>query len=281
MSKVKIANLLLAAFPIVLLSSCDKLPAAHYEPRVDSISLLPGECLLDNELTCVYCNQSGYGKSYLFRFAMDLDIEKEEMGNCGRPYLVERYRPTDDVFKQYGINSESLKDAYNSVWSTIDNTQTTFFYDDIVLTADTDFAGISKGENLAPLFMNPNSIDYADIDSYVAPFSIQEDNMLRMETCNLWATYGPENNMDDYWNDDAVYHQVEKQAFLCFRIDVSNKYKFVKQSVNFTLTLPVRSAQYLTWLNDKISDENAQMTWKNEVLTCTFHSNTGLQLISE
>ncbi len=277
MKKVRIICLILASIPISLLSSCDKSPAARCEPRVDFISLLPGECLMDNELTCVYCNQSGHGKTYLFRFAMNLDIEKEEMGNCGRPYLIERYRPTDDVFQQFGVNSESLKDVYNNVWSTIDYTQTTFFYDDVILTADTDFAGISKGENLAPLFMNPN----ADIDSYVAPFSIQEDNMLCMQTFNLWVTYGPENNMDDYMNDDAVYHLVDKQAFLDFRIDISNKYKFVKESVNFTLTIPVRSAQYLTWLNDKMSDENAQMTWKDEVLTCTFHSNTGLQMISE
>ena len=233
---------------------------------------------MNNELTCIYCNQNKHGKAYLFRFTVNMDIEKEEMGFVRNFDHIERYRPTEDVLQQFGVNSESLKDAYNSVWGTINDTQSTFFYDDIVLTADQDFAGISKGENIAPLFMDSNSTIY---DSYVAPFSIQDDNMLRLSTYNIWATYGPENNMDDYMNDDVVYHQVEKQAFLDFGIDVSDKYKFVKQSVNFTLTIPVRSAQYLTWLNDKLSDENAQMTWKDEVLTCTFHSNTGLQVISE
>ena len=278
MRNVRIVCLILATIPISFLSSCDKLPAAKFEPRVKSVSLLPGECLMDNELTCIYCNQNKHRKAYLFRFTVNMDIEKEEMGFVRNYDHIERYRPTEDVLQQFGVNSESLKDAYNSVWSTINDTQSTFFYDDIVLTADQDFAGISKGENIAPLFMDSNSTIY---DSYVAPFSIKDDNMLRLSTYNIWATYGPENNMDDCMNDDVVYHQVEKQAFLDFGIDVSDKYKFVKQSVNFTLTIPVRSAQYLTWLNDKLSDENAQMTWKDEVLTCTFHSNTGLQVISE
>lgn len=230
---------------------------------------------MDNELTCVYCNQSNKGKTYLFRFLIDMDIEREQMGFARKGVDIERYRPTDDVFQQFGVNSEALKDAYNSVWNTVYDTQSTFFYDDIVLTADRDFAGISKGDNIAPLFIPNSTIEY------VAPFGIQDGNMLSIWTMIIWATYGPENNMDDYMNDDVVYHQLEKQAVLGFGIDVTDKYKFVKQSVNFTLTIPVRSAQYLTWLNDKLSDENAQMTWKDEVLTCTFHSNTGLQVISE
>lgn len=275
MRNVRIVCLILAIMPISFLSSCDKLPAAKFVPRVKSVSLLPGECLMDNELTCIYCNQSNKGKTYLFRFLIDMDIEREQMGFSRKDVDIERYRPTDDVFQQFGVNSEALKDAYNSVWNTVYDTQSTFFYDDIVLTADRDFAGISKGDNIAPLFIPNSTIEY------VAPFGIQDGNMLSIWTMIIWATYGPENNMDDYMNDDVVYHQLEKQAVLGFGIDVTDKYKFVKQSVNFTLTIPVRSAQYLTWLNDKLSDENAQMTWKDEVLTCTFHSNTGLQVISE
>jgi hypothetical protein len=58
----------------------------------------------------------------------------------------------------------------------------------------------------------------------------------------------------------------------------NNTYERVNETVNFSISIPVRVVYYLTWLNDKLTDENAPMTWKDEVLTCTFHSDTGLKV---
>ena len=119
------------------------------------------------------------------------------------------------------------------------------------------------------------------IPSYIEPFMIGQDNMLLMISPKYRIQYGPDNNMDDYMNDEGVIIPMDKQALLGFKIYVLNKYKFVRKNINFKLTLPVKSAQYLTWIKDRFSNDDAEMSYKDEVLTCSFQSNTGLEVIPE
>ncbi len=142
------------------------------------------------------------------------------------------------------------------------------------MIADKEFAGVPAGENIAVLFRKRR------LKTYVTPFDIDQDDMLLLRTSSWMIVYGPSNDVGDYNADEATYPKVEKQAFLDFSISAQDC-DFVTEQVNFTIEIPIRSAQYLTWLNDRLTDENAQMTWKDEVLTCTFSSNVGLRKKTE
>ena len=262
------------------LNSCIKF---YVDPDLvgDEVSLIPGECLIDNELTCVYCNSSSGWKSYLFQFAINVDVDYEivEKGYVVTTSYpkVHRHIPSDSVFQQFGSNSRQVKEQYNNIWSGISFTQCTFFYEEgIMFTADKDFAGIPAGENLAGLISGLR-ITPENKGKYIAPFGAEQGDMLCLGTSTNIYEYGPSNNMADYNADDFVVHKVEKQAFFSFSVSAQDC-SFPKERVQFTLEIPIKSAQYLTWLNDRLSDENAQMTWKEEVLTCSFSSNTGLRL---
>ena len=187
--------------------------------------------------------------------------------------MIHRHMPTDNVFKRFEANAKIVKKQYEEVWSSIDSTESTFFYaGDIILTADVEFAGIPAGENLSGLLKKPRNVS-----SYVEPFSIEKEEMLNLATATFRSVYGPNNDMDSYFAEDYRAIPLDKQATITYGIP-SDDYSFTIETVNFTLQIPIKSAQYLTWLNDKLTDENAQMTWKEEVLTCSFSSNTGLRL---
>ena len=286
-------SILSSSILLVICCSCHRTPGLHRNPGPDiserDISLLPGECLVSNDLTCTYCNQSNYAKTYLFEFAIDLDIQAEQVGT-NTVFKQVRHLPSDKVFQRFGSDEAQVREDYYNVCRELTHTQTTFFYDkeDIVLTADAEFAGIPAGENIASLFMDstyplenwPTGKSYP-IPSYIEPFMIGQDNMLLMISPGYRIQYGPDNNMDDYMNDEGVIIPMDKQALLGFKIYVLNKYKFVRKSINFKLTLPIKSAQYLTWIKDRFSNDDAKMSYKNEVLICSFQSNTGLEVIPE
>lgn len=266
--------------------SCSMLPAATPELEYREISLLPGECLMNNELTCLYCNPDPEAH-YQFLFAINLDIEYEVIEyahffTTSYP-KVHRHIPSDSVFKKFGGNSTKVKEEYDNVWNGIGNfSQSTFFYkDDIILTADKEFAGVPAGENLAGLIIKHYKSGAKGITSYIPPFDIENEEMVFLKTLSYYYVYGPENDMTAIWNNEGVErHEFQKQAMLSFAIPAEGC-TYTREDITFTLSIPVRCAQYLTWLNDKLSDENAQMTWKDEVLTCTFQAHKVLKKKSE
>ena len=71
-------------FILFVFISCERITPNRHRSTADDlserdISLLPGECLVSNELTCTYCNQSNYAKTYLFQFAINLLFHSEKI----------------------------------------------------------------------------------------------------------------------------------------------------------------------------------------------------------
>jgi hypothetical protein len=265
------------------------LPSATPDLDYDEVSFIPGECLINNSLTCTYCNSWDSHRRFNFHFAINFDVVydviKESRYYTETIPVVHRHCPSDAVFQQFGDNAKKVKTEYNRVWSDVNSlatqginysiSQSSLFYKDgLSLIADKEFAGVPAGENIAVLFRKRR------LKTYVTPFDIDQDDMLLLRTSSWMIVYGPSNDVGDYNADEATYPKVEKQAFLDFSISAQDC-DFVTEQVNFTIEIPIRSAQYLTWLNDRLTDENAQMTWKDEVLTCTFSSNVGLRKKTE
>ena len=53
-------------------------------------------------------------------------------------------------------------------------------------------------------------------------------------------------------------------------------YQFSYENVRFHFEIPVKVGLFLHYLKDKISDPNAEMQFKDEVLTCDFSMSIGL-----
>ena len=244
---------------MLLFTSCGQLlPAAT--PDLDlHTSLIPGECLNSTEL---HCPKAGpYEYLYEFWFKLDLNTVTEKLSRKQSQIHATSFRvvPSDTVFEQFGNNFSAVRKEYERVWAeSIHKCETTIYKNgDITLLADKEFCGIPAGENLAGL------ID----KSSISPIPHLEDKM---------ALPLP----------DGVIDSKAKSLFGAYDVDVfglfirykGDGYERVNEAVNFSLSIPVRVVYYLTWLNDKLTDENAPMTWKDEVLTCTFSSNTGLRV---
>ncbi len=243
---------LLALIPIFV--SCSLLPAAMPDPW-PSLSLIPGECLQSSELVCSYAAAEGH--NYKLSFALDLNVEYEVLENdfYGRP-KKHRYMPSEQLFQKFEGNASVVKEEYNNIWNSMDSNYDysfcTLLIEGFSLVADVEFAGFPAGDNLFPLVSEswfnkklPSSIPF---DSHFV-----DNSFIKYSDCSTGI-------------------------FLDFN---NEEYEIVRQRVNFILEMPVKSAQYLTWLNDRLTDENAQMTWKDEVLTCTFSSNVGLHKKTE
>lgn len=264
-------------------SSC--VPAADPDLTYNEISLIPGECLIDNNLQCIYSNSHRHGDEYLFRFAVNVDTEYEVIKSgvyfISTYPIIHRHRPSDSFFNKFGNNSKKIKTEYDRIWQELDISQSTLFYQEgISLTADKEFAGIPAGENLAQLITTITNGDRYHWEQskhfYISPFDIDKDNMLALYTSRVYYIYGQSNNMDDYFADDLIIKDVEKRAFFDLIIPAQDC-SFVPETVQFKLEVPIKSAQYLNWLNDKLTNENAAMTWKDEVLTCSFSSHVCLK----
>ena len=272
------------------ISSCSSLPSATPDLVHNEVSFIPGECLIDNKMTCTYCNGFDSHRRFDFHFTINVDVAYDVIKESHYFWetfpVVHRHCPSDAVFQQFGDNANKVKTEYDRIWSDVNSlaaqginydsvSQSTLFYKDgLSLIADKEFAGVPAGENIAVLFRKRR------LKTYVTPFDIDQDDMLLLRTSSWMIVYGPSNDACDYNADEATYPKVEKQAFLNFSISAQDC-SFVTERVNFILEIPIKSAQYLTWLNDRLTDENAQMTWKDEVLTCTFSSNVGLRKKTE
>ncbi len=265
---------------ISLVLSCSPLPSAMPDLTHPAVSLLPGECLVDNNLKCVYSNSYGEGRYYGFRFSLNVETQYEvvEQGHYFSDVfpIRHRHRPTDSVFKQFGGNARRVKEQYDYIWNDLDISQSTVFYKgEMTLVADKEFAGIPAGENLAGLIESPTPTGNKPV-IHLEPFNSDSMQMLPLVPINRIVLFGPSNNQDDYLASEAEYIDVDKTALLGFVIPVQDC-EFVSEFVSFKLSVPIRSAQYLTWINDRLSNENAQMNWKEDILTCQFHSNVGLR----
>ena len=207
----------------------------------DMVAIFPSECLhgpwVGNHNSFRISGDIDNHLGFMMDFSVSLLLDEEMVSE-----KVYRLIPRASVFEQFGDDSRLVKEAYDQICAEYkallgpeptDGFITTIYYcGGLVITADTDFAGIPAGENIAPLaHLFPDEIrQYTPIPT----ISVPEDYFpLRM--------YSP----IKFWIED---------------------HKVVKQEVSLHVELPVKLGMMLTLLHDRLTDPNAQMQFKDEVL---------------
>lgn len=227
---------------------------------------LPGECLASTELTF----ESSLNRVekdrliFVFRPAIsNYDVEEFK-------YDIHRYIPSKGLLKTFGVNRGTVTEAYDNMFDKCysfisgkvdalsEFSVLTALYDGgLSLTADKDFAGIKAGENLAPMVIGTPFNDY-QIDLW------GKDTVIAAG-CNLAENLGAVLDLP------ADYESLLEADQLAFSIPRGD-YELTEETVNFELKIPVRVVMYLQWLNDRISDPDAPVPYKEEVLHCKFSS---------
>ena len=250
---LSISMIVAVLFAMLSIHSCTGLPSAYYDPQ--PFVFLPGECLTTTELHCSYAGPRGEhydtGQSYIFYFYSDMGTEGDKLEKFSRG-ATWRIVPSDSVFQQFGSNASAVKEEYDRIWYSIPYPETTIYLNgEPTLIADRDFGGLPAGSNLVVLL---DRVSFGD-SCVPMPDGVLPEPKGR---CAFHpSSYGFTYRID---NTDYRYERVDGEP------------------VNFVLTVPVRVVYYLTWLNDKLTDENAPMTWKDVVLSHSFTSKTGWRL---
>lgn len=289
MDKHFLTSFLCLFVALLSIASCqDNLPAAEKEDNVSYASLygtlggipqwveqsiIPGECLSGTTLSyndnyfkdyslwtigglsdMAYIDPSilptafDYESKALCLFLeMPLSVNKEQMEH----YLY-RNVPTDDILSVFGNNAEVIKAKYNDMYRAFDFGKelyryqyTTILYrhNTLSLTANVPFLGIPAGEDLGS-------------EVYVGCFRPQD----------LLSVPGIE------------YGENEIALGSRFQIIIpANNPSMLAQTVVFNLSMPVKVGMYLHWLNDRISNPDAEMQYQDETLTCKFTIYKGLR----
>lgn len=242
---------------LLMLSSCEWDPYSRIPPDDRTISIYPGECLSSTMLgyvahnRCVLSrdeNGSRTGLAIGFKIYWDVIFDRLD---CNLSCCI----PSRDVYDKFGAESRRVKKAYNDIFDAYCErvnptypfgiTSTIYYCGGLVMTADKEFAGVPAGENL---------------ESVIVPFS------------NNPEIYGitpiPTIDVPD------GYSIIGKSIGIYFPIDdhelVAGEY------VTFHLEIPVKVGLLLSLLRDRLTDPDAQMQYRDEVLTCDFTINHGL-----
>lgn len=230
---------------------------------------LPGECLSSTELTF----ESSLNRVekdrliFVFRPAIsDYDVEEFK-------YDIHRYVPSQELLKAFGKNKDRVAEAYvntfDKCYSFISekldalsefSVLTALYSGDLSLTADRDFAGIKAGANLAPMIIGTpfNDSHLWGKDAVIADGSNLAENLGRVLDL-------PED-----------YECLLEADMLAFSIPIGDN-ELIEETVNFEMKIPVRVVNYLQWLNDRISDPDAPVPYKEEVLHCRFSTKFHLR----
>ena len=271
--KKKIIRLLLACAIISLIPACGKFPAGTPDAR--QISLLPGECLKSNAInvhlyesyaqvfdvpyliidSCFNAFNIKEPPSIAISFDMKMDIEREVLSYLNESGKVSeyRYKPSNNVFEAFGDNSKTVKKEYDLYYESFKNAPSRLSHDavlttvyssgDIILKANAPICGIPAGENLssiAYIFDNPSAYQVT-LPGIIIP-----------------SEYKPLGN--------------------CFGIRIPlGDYHLVDENVTFTLEVPVRVFLLLDYLKEKTINPEAEIQYRDDVLSCTFTINKGLR----
>ncbi len=237
--------------------------AATPDPVPPIVSLVTGDCLKSTDLDLYKAYKHNHDFYFVFTFK-DLDIKYEKPKGS----LYQRAFPDDTVFEQFGENASKVEKELDMLWKTMMsqprhnrygvaagpgytfNINTFFLVDTIHLVSDKEFAGVAAGEDLSSLI-------------HRAIPALLPDGVLPLDSNFSW------NNMIPLVGD-----------CLTFAIPLED-FEMVEETVQFSLSIPIKSVQYLKWINDKLTDENASMTWKEGTLTCNFSTSIGLHHKSE
>lgn len=247
--------------------SCNNFGAAT--PESHEHSFLPGECLNSPNMTfypdifydtlhpCTIGFLVGQGMmedpgiesimnsaTIRLSFSLDMNIETDVSGFWNTEY---RYIPGDESFSQFGSNSAKLSNEYERVYKEIDFTSlsqgrssaysTVYYSGGMSLTSDRTFLDFAPGENIASLAF---LVDYCPwIDKLEVPGILHE----------------------------AVGHTLGRAFTLAIPVD---GYEVLDESITFNLSVPVKVGMYLTWLNERLTDPDAELHYRDETLTCNF-----------
>jgi hypothetical protein len=251
------------AIPLML-SSCAKNLPAQWPGPYPVISLVPGECIQGTELVLTnHIIESIEGRQErVFGFKLVDVVSKYEAPS----EYFKRFVPTDELFAQYGERAKAVKEKYEDIYrKNIAHNFNIYTVSvdtlNIVLTADKDYAGIPAGDNLAKI-MKLKLYSNDRLASYI-PFP-----------ADVLFT-----NMPDFQGEAPVTlkngEKIEGWHGACaFRL-ITDGYSVTKETVHFNLQIPVRIYNYLQWLNDSLSDENAPITWRDEVFISSFTVERG------
>lgn len=263
--------LLLVMLPLVV--SCWFVGAGF--PGIRYIRLLTGECLNSTELSYYLPDgedQQVYGNSFSFGFTFDLSSKTEKTDMMGWIYRV---IPSDEIFETFGDGRKKVRKEYEAFYDLYPVYQPEYFDNDdgiitilynggISLIADKEFAGYAAGEELGHLITyvyNPGDEDvilkYGNDPVIACPTNLRD-------------------NINPFLNIPLDYISVAEGSGIAFNIPMKN-FKLTDEKVTFELKIPVKVVMYLNWLNDKISDPDAPVPYKDEVLHCRFTTRYGLR----
>lgn len=238
----------------LIISSCKSTiaPSESSNPDYDPVAIIPGECIrgpwLESgnsfRVTGDYDGQLGF----LIQLSLNVAIDSDLMSDN-----TYRLFPRASVIESFGQDASQVKAAYEEIFNEYrarcgekpDNAlvSTVYYCGGLVITANKEFAGISAGENLAPiLHVFP---DYLK-ESVPIPTIAVPDDYIPLQL----------NNPIKFWIDD---------------------YEVVDELVEFEVRMPVKIGMMLTLLRDRITNPSAKMQFTDEVLTGHFAIPRGLQ----
>lgn len=263
-------NIFVPVLMIAGVCSCVKAsqPAANYR------YFIPGECIASTELN--YYSPQDFSDidqvlvddRVSFGFTLNLSNTQKVLEYPPSTYRV---YPSEEIFNSYGNNKELVYDGFvNAVDDYLSSLPmlsanydlaTILYTEGISLVADSEFAGYQPGENLAPLL--------TCVYRYQSAVPLAGDTIIA----------SPLNARDltaDAFDIPLNYMTMTGAYGLSFAIPIGD-HKVVEERVKIELNIPVKVVMYLTWLNDRISNPNAPILYKEEVLHCTFTTIFGVR----
>lgn len=234
---------------ITITSACTSAIDPKYE--CDEVAIIPGECIKDYSFE--FNNSFRITGDYDGRLGFMIELTMKALED--EDYIsAEKYRivPKSSIIDGFGADASNVRVAYENIYTEYrakfgpdpDNEfiTTVYYRDGLVITADKEFAGIPAGENLASILrVFPDCLkDYTPIPTIDAP---QGYYPLKMTMPLKW------------WIGD---------------LDV------VEENVHFEVEMPVKVGLMLTLLRDRLTNPDAEMQFRDEVLTGSFTLPRGL-----
>ena len=272
---MKIQHLLLTICLMLSICSCE-LPAIDKATDDPATSLLlTGESLSSTKLSYIEPTDDDqvlfdrFTFSFTLTFSNDVKVKKDN----GAQFNVV---PSGELFSSFGSNKKAIMDEFDRIHQEVcDNylsvyrgagrysfdVMTILYNGGISLTCESEFAGHAAGENLASVITCFPRYDYLVKQSgenpiiaggFNTPSNVGKNIEMPMEYISMLGS--------------AVKFSIPK-----------GNYELVHTGANFRLEIPVRVVNYLTWLNDKISNPDAEIPYRDEVLTCSFRTNWTLR----
>lgn len=255
--KTIMKRILPAILLLGLLMACNKSGFSAATTAVREHTFLTGECLKDNTLKPHVYEDTGLPYRVETRLnyktnkaepvgvtiSLQLNLEKEYVPISGKTNTY-GWLPTEAVFNTFGSSAQTVKNDFNTVYGSLNKPDpysktVTIYYGDVEITSNAEVCGVAPGENLYPSVFNFRSIDSASACSYQLP----EDT--------IPEGYFPLN------------------PYAAFTILAKDGHEVVDGNPTFNFKIPVKVGMYLTYLNDKRTNPEAKMQYRDEVLTHT------------